>query len=161
MDQALQNYRGANQATTTRDTQAPAYRSADPRNPQPGPAARAEQNIKEGAHDAGAAVKRGAQRTGEAIKHGAQRTGEAVGNGMERSGAAIRRGGEKLKDKRGCSPARCITRAIHHPTDKRPAGLPAAGRCSCSARPYSARLMDHPSPGEDPCSSHPALPPRA
>jgi hypothetical protein len=101
MDQALQNYRGANQATTTRDTQAPAYRSADPRNPQPGPAARAEQNIKEGAHDAGAAVKRGAQRTGEAIKHGAQRTGEAVGNGMERSGAAIRRGGEKLKDKSG------------------------------------------------------------
>lgn len=75
------------------------YRSTDPRNPQPGPAARAEQNIKQGAHNAGAAVKRGAQRTGEVIKHGAQRTGEAVGNGMERSGDAIRRGGEKLKDK--------------------------------------------------------------
>ncbi|RCW69147.1 hypothetical protein [Pseudorhodoferax soli] len=99
MDQALQNYRGANTAPATRDAPAPAYRSADPRNPQPGPAARAEQNIKEGAHNAGAAVKRGARRTGEAIKHGAERTGEAVGNGMERSGAAIRRGGEKLKDK--------------------------------------------------------------
>jgi hypothetical protein len=99
MDQALQNYRGANPAPAARDAQPPAYRAADPRNPQPGPAARAEQNIKEGAHNAGAAVKRGAQRTGEAIKHGAQRTGEAVGNGMERSGDAIRRGGEKLKDK--------------------------------------------------------------
>ncbi|CAN7529564.1 hypothetical protein LJR039_003638 [Pseudorhodoferax sp. LjRoot39] len=100
MDQALQNYRNGNtdMAPAARDAQ-PAYRSADPRNPQPGPAARAEQNIKEGAHNAGAAIKRGAHRTGEAIKHGAQRTGEAVGNGMERSGDAIRRGGEKLKDK--------------------------------------------------------------
>ncbi|GHD03035.1 hypothetical protein GCM10007320_62760 [Pseudorhodoferax aquiterrae] len=99
MDQALQNYRNANGATSSADTQTPAYRSADPRNPQPGPAARAEQNIKEGAHNAGNAIKRGAHRTGEAIKHGAQRTGEAVGTGMERSGDAIRRGGEKLKDK--------------------------------------------------------------
>lgn len=99
MDQALQNYRNANGTAANRDAQPPAYRSADPRNPQPGPAARAEQNIKEGAHNAGNAIKRGAHRTGEAIKHGAQRTGEAVGNGMERSGDAIRRGGEKLKDK--------------------------------------------------------------
>lgn len=99
MEQALQNYRNANGTAASRDAQPPAYRAADPRNPQPGPAARAEQNIKEGAHNAGNAIKRGAHRTGEAIKHGAQRTGEAVGNGMERSGDAIRRGGEKLKDK--------------------------------------------------------------
>nr|WP_145552499.1 hypothetical protein [Variovorax boronicumulans] len=99
MDQALQNYRNANGTGGARDAQPSTYRAADPRNPQPGPAARAEQNIKEGAHNAGHAIKRGAHRTGEAIKHGAQRTGEAVGNGMERSGDAIRRGGEKLKDK--------------------------------------------------------------
>lgn len=75
------------------------YRAADPRNPQPGPAARAEQNIKEGARNAGAATRRGAQRTGEAIKHGAQRTGQAIGTGMEKTGDAIHRGGEKLKNK--------------------------------------------------------------
>lgn len=75
------------------------YRSADPRNPQPGPAARAEQNVKEGARSAGAATKRGAHRAGEAIKHGAQRTGQAIGTGMEKTGDAIHRGGEKLKDK--------------------------------------------------------------
>ncbi|MFT3721626.1 hypothetical protein [Pseudorhodoferax sp.] len=82
MEEALRNYRGT-----------------DPRNPQPGPAARAEESIKEGAHDAGAAVKRGAHRTGEAIKHGARRAGHAIGTGMEKTGDAIRRGGDKLKDK--------------------------------------------------------------
>lgn len=75
------------------------YRSADPRNPQPGPAARAEQDVKDGARRAGAATKRGVQRTGEVIKHGAQRAGQAVGTGMEKTGDAIHRGGEKLKDK--------------------------------------------------------------
>lgn len=80
------------------------------KNPQPGPAARAEESMKRGARNAGSAVKHGADRTGEAVKHGAQRTGaaikrgankagDAVGTGMEKSGDAVRRGGEKLKDK--------------------------------------------------------------
>ncbi|MGC3984327.1 MAG: hypothetical protein QM777_06120 [Pseudorhodoferax sp.] len=100
MDQALQNYRNGNAAPAARDAQPPAYRSADPRNPQPGPAARAEQNIKEGAHNAGAAVNRGAQRTGEAIKHGAQRTGEAV---AQRHGAQRRRDPPRRREAQGQS----------------------------------------------------------
>lgn len=75
------------------------YRSGTAQNPQPGPAARAEESMKRGAHRTGNAIKHGAHRTGEAIKHGAQRAGDAVGTGMEKSGDAVRRGGEKLKDK--------------------------------------------------------------
>ncbi|KQP18164.1 hypothetical protein [Pseudorhodoferax sp. Leaf267] len=86
------------------------YRDGTARNPQPGPAARAEESMKRGArhagdsvrhgaHRTGEAVKHGAQRTGQAIKHGAQKAGDAVGTGMEKTGDAVRRGGEKLKDK--------------------------------------------------------------
>jgi len=59
----------------------------DYRNPQPGPAARAENSIKRGAH-----------RAGSAIKHGAQKAGHAVGKGVRKTGEAIGRGGEKLED---------------------------------------------------------------
>lgn len=77
------------------------HRSAASKNPQPGPAARAEESVKRGAHRAGTAVRHGAQRTGDAIKHGAQRTGQAIGTGVEKAGNAMERGGEKLKDKSG------------------------------------------------------------
>ncbi len=50
----------------------------DSRNPSPGPAARAEESMKRGAHRTGEAIKHGAHRTGEAIKHGAHKTGEAA-----------------------------------------------------------------------------------
>lgn len=86
MDEALQNYRNG-------------HSNATAQNPQPGPAARAEESVKRGARRAGHAVKHGAERTGEAIKHGAQKAGDAVGTGLEKSGNAIRRGGEKLKEK--------------------------------------------------------------
>lgn len=59
----------------------------DYRNPQPGPAARAESSMKRGAH-----------RAGSAIKHGAQKVGHAVGKGVRKTGQAIRSGGEKLED---------------------------------------------------------------
>lgn len=77
------------------------YRDGTAKNPQPGPVARTEEDIKRGARNAGAAVKHGAQRTGEAVKHGAQRAGQAVGTGVEKTGDAIRRGGDKLKEKSG------------------------------------------------------------
>lgn len=60
----------------------------DYRNPQPGPAARAE-----------SAIKRGAHRTGDAIERGAKRAGHAVGKGVRKTGEAIGRGGEKLEEK--------------------------------------------------------------
>lgn len=93
MDEALQNYR-AKQGTQgmqgTQGTQAPGMRApvGDPRNPNPGPAARAEDSIK-----------RGARSAGHAVKDGAERAGHAVGTGVEKTGAAIRRTGEKIKDK--------------------------------------------------------------
>lgn len=59
----------------------------DYRNPQPGPAARAESSIK-----------RGAARTGTAIKTGAQKAGRAVGTGARKTGDAIGRGGEKPRN---------------------------------------------------------------
>ena len=59
----------------------------DYRNPQPGPAARAESSIK-----------RGAARTGTAIKTGAQMAGRAVGTGARKTGDAIGRGGEKPRN---------------------------------------------------------------
>ena len=92
MDEALQNYRNAQPMQAA---------PADPRNPHPGPAARAEEATKRGARNAGHAVKHGAQRTGAAIKHGAERAGHAVGTGVEKTGAAIRRGGEKIQEKTG------------------------------------------------------------
>ncbi len=76
----------------------PRYRDAAAKNPNPGPAARAEEATKRGVVRAGNAVKDGAQRTGQAIKSGAQKAGNAVGTGMEKTGDAVRRGGEKLKD---------------------------------------------------------------
>lgn len=79
MDEALQNYRHAQPTQVT---------PADPRNPQPGPAARAEDSIKRGAHNAG-----------QSIKHGAQKAGNAISNGVEKSGDAVRRTGEKIKNK--------------------------------------------------------------
>jgi hypothetical protein len=60
----------------------------DYRNPNPGPAARAENSIKRGAH-----------RTGEAIESGAKKVGHAVGKGVRKTGEAIGRGGEKLEEK--------------------------------------------------------------
>ena len=59
----------------------------DYRNPQPGPAARAESSIKRGAH-----------RTGAAIETGAKKVGHAVGKGVRKTGEVIGRGGEKLED---------------------------------------------------------------
>lgn len=59
----------------------------DYRNPQPGPAARAENSVKRGAH-----------RAGSAVKHGARKVGHAVGKGVRKTGEAIGRGGEKLED---------------------------------------------------------------
>ncbi len=71
--------------TTRQERMDQAYE--DYRNPNPGPAARAEN-----------AVKRGAHKTGEAIKQGAQKAGHAVGKGVRKTGEAIGRGGEKLED---------------------------------------------------------------
>lgn len=79
MDEALANYRNHPTASTARPD--------DYRNPQPGPAARAE-----------ASMKRGAHRAGQAIRHGAEKTGHAVGKGVRKTGEAIGRGGEKLED---------------------------------------------------------------
>jgi type IV secretory pathway TrbL component len=81
MDEALQNYRNSANSNSS----APATAN-DPRlkNPQPGPAARAEESMKRGAHRAGHAVRHGAHRTGEAIKHGAERTGDAIGRGVDK-----------------------------------------------------------------------------
>jgi hypothetical protein len=59
----------------------------DYRNPQPGPAARAENSMKRGVH-----------RAGHAIKHGAEKAGHAIGKGVRKTGEAIGRGGEKLED---------------------------------------------------------------
>ena len=59
----------------------------DYRNPNPGPAARAESSIKRGVH-----------KTGSAIKHGAEEVGHAVGTGVRKTGEAVGRGGEKLQD---------------------------------------------------------------
>lgn len=59
----------------------------DSRNPNPGPAARAETSVKRGAHD-----------TGQAIKHGARRAGHAVGKGVRKTGEAVGRGGKKLEN---------------------------------------------------------------
>jgi hypothetical protein len=60
----------------------------DYRNPNPGPAARAESSMKRGAHNTGAAIKRGTKKAGHAVGKGMRKTGEAIG-----------RGGEKLEDK--------------------------------------------------------------
>lgn len=59
----------------------------DYRNPQPGPAARAENSMKRGAH-----------RAGHAIRNGAEKAGHAIGKGVRKTGEAIGRGGEKLED---------------------------------------------------------------
>lgn len=72
--------------STRRERMDQAYE--DYRNPQPGPAARAESSIKRGAH-----------RAGEAIEHGASKVGHAVGKGVRKTGEAIGRGGEKLEEK--------------------------------------------------------------
>ena len=71
--------------TTRRERMDQAYE--DYRNPQPGPAARAENSMKRGAH-----------RAGHAIRHGAEKVGHAVGKGVRKTGEAIGRGGEKLED---------------------------------------------------------------
>lgn len=60
----------------------------DPRNPSPGPAARAESSMK-----------RGASNAGDAIKRGASRAGHAIGTGLHKTGEAIDHAGEKLKGK--------------------------------------------------------------
>ena len=65
----------------------------DSRNPNPGPAARAESSVKRGTHRAGAAVMRGAKATGSAVGKGVRKTGEAIG-----------RGGKKLEDASGKKP---------------------------------------------------------
>ena len=108
MDEALKTYRdgstrspGMNNAQMNNpqmQSTEPRYRDAAAKNPNPGPAARAEEATKRGVVRAGNAVKDGAQRTGQAIKSGAQKAGNAVGTGMEKTGDAVRRGGEKVKD---------------------------------------------------------------
>lgn len=75
----------AGSESTRRERMDRAYE--DYRNPQPGPAARAESSIK-----------RGAARTGSAIKSGARKTGHAIGTGVRKTGEVIGRGGEKLQD---------------------------------------------------------------
>lgn len=77
--------------STRRERMDQAYE--DYRNPQPGPAARAESSIKRGAH-----------KTGEAIEHGARKVGDAVGKGVRKTGEAIGRGGEKLEEKSAPKP---------------------------------------------------------
>jgi hypothetical protein len=79
MEEALANYRDQQTGAATRPD--------DYRNPNPGPAARAEASIKRGAH-----------RTGQAIRHGAEKAGHAVGTGARKTGEAIGRVGEKLQD---------------------------------------------------------------
>ena len=65
----------------------------DYRNPNPGPAARAESS-----------VKRGASNTGAAIKSGTKKAGQAVGKGVRKTGEAIGRGGKKLEEKSAPKP---------------------------------------------------------
>jgi len=72
--------------STRRERMDQAYE--DYRNPNPGPAARAESSIKRGAHKTGAAIERGAKKVGHAVGKGVRKTGEAIG-----------RGGEKLEEK--------------------------------------------------------------
>jgi hypothetical protein len=98
---SAQNYENTPSREQRMDEAMQNYRSAASKNPQPGPAARAEESMKRGAHRAGHAVQRGAHRTGDAIKHGAKKTGQAVGTGVEKAGDAVRRGGEALKEKSG------------------------------------------------------------
>lgn len=57
---------------------------SDYRNPNPGPAARAESSMKRGAHRAGSAIKHGAEKVGHAIGKGVRKTGEAIGHGGEK-----------------------------------------------------------------------------
>ena len=71
--------------TSRRERMDQAYE--DYRNPQPGPAARAENS-----------TKRGVQRAGHAIRNGAEKAGHAIGKGVRKTGEAIGRGGEKLED---------------------------------------------------------------
>jgi hypothetical protein len=66
MDEALQNYHSS------------AHNSGE------GPAARAEDSIKRGAHKAGAAIERGAKKTGHAIEKGVHKTGEAIHHAGEK-----------------------------------------------------------------------------
>ena len=80
MQAALDNYHRTHGTADTRYT--------DPRNPAPGPAARAESSLKRGASDAGSAVKRGATKAGHAI-----------GTGLHKTGEAIDHAGQKLKGK--------------------------------------------------------------
>ena len=67
--------------------------AADPvspadKNPNPGPAARAEENVKDGA-----------RKTGSAVKRTAKKAGHAVGTGTKKTGDAISRTGQKMKNK--------------------------------------------------------------
>jgi len=56
----------------------------DYRNPNPGPAARAESSLKRGAHKTGSAIERGAKKVGHAVGKGVRKTGEAIGHGGEK-----------------------------------------------------------------------------
>jgi len=82
----------------------------------PGPAARAEERVKAGAHQAGQTVRRDAHETsatlksdthraGEAIENGAHKTGAAIKSGAHRTGAAVRRGVDKLEGKPASEPS--------------------------------------------------------
>lgn len=65
----------------------------DYRNPNPGPAARAESSIKRGTH-----------KTGDAIKRGANKVGHAVGKGVRKTGEAVRRVGKKPEERSAPKP---------------------------------------------------------
>lgn len=72
--------------STRRERMDRAYQ--DYRNPNPGPAARAESSMKRGAH-----------RSGEAVERSAKKVGHAVRKGVHKTGDAMRRGGAKLDKK--------------------------------------------------------------
>jgi hypothetical protein len=83
MDQALQDYRNHPASTgTSRSSRADRNTSGE------GPAARAEDKIKNGA-----------ERTGHAIGNGARATGHAIGNAGRATGHAIHRGADKVTGK--------------------------------------------------------------
>ncbi len=92
MDTALQNYRSAHPDT---------YRGANPGTTAQGPAARAEDSVKRGAHKAGSAIKRGAHKT----KEGAESAGHAIGSGARSAASSVRRTGQKMGGHAGPAPS--------------------------------------------------------
>ncbi|CAN5896103.1 hypothetical protein BH11PSE8_BH11PSE8_12270 [soil metagenome] len=95
---ALAAEMGSDAAREQRMTEA-LDRYHDSRDASPGPAARAEESMKRGAHRMHQDMKHGAHRMGEGMKHGAHRTGEAMKHGAHKTGEAAHRMGEKMEHK--------------------------------------------------------------